>query len=374
MYTRRRKMGVMARLFSPLDLRALSLSNRVQVSPMCQYSAVDGCMGDWHLMHLGSLALSGAGLLVIEATAVVPEGRITGACLGLHTDAQAEALARVRAFCRTHSPIAVGVQLAHAGRKASAQRPWDGGRPVTPSDGGWDVVGPSAVPYTSGWPTPRELSRDDLREVREAFVAATRRADAAGIDLLEVHAAHGYLLSTFLSPFSNLRTDEYGGPRDHRMRFPLEVFEAMRRAWPAHKPMGVRIHGSDWVEGGWTVDDAAAFAGALKTLGCDYVTVSSGGVISKAPITAGPGYQVPLAAAVRRATGITTCAVGLITSGTQAEAILEEESADQVAIARAMLFNPHWAWQAAADLGADWVAPPQYERATLRMWPGARRA
>jgi len=366
-------MWGMSRLFSPLDLRALTLANRVQVSPMCQYSAVDGGMGDWHLMHLGSLALSGAGVLMVEATAVVPEGRITNACLGLHTDAQAEALARVRAFCRSHSPIAVGVQLAHAGRKASAQCPWDGGRPVPPGEGGWAVVGPSAVPYTSGWPTPRELSHAELHEVREAFVAATHRADAAGIDLIEVHAAHGYLLSTFLSPFSNLRTDEYGGSREHRMRFPLEVFEAMRRAWPAHKPMGVRIHGSDWVEGGWTVDDAAAFAGALKALGCDYVTVSSGGVISKAPITAGPGYQVPLAAAVRRATGITTCAVGLITTGPQAEAILADESADQVAIARAMLFNPHWAWQAAAALGVDWVAPPQYERATPQMWPGARR-
>lgn len=367
-------MWGMARLFSPLDLRALSLSNRVQVSPMCQYSAVDGGMGDWHLMHLGSLALSGAGLLMVEATAVVPEGRITGTCLGLYTDAQTAALARVRAFCRQHSPIAVGVQLAHAGRKASAQPPWDGGRPVSGAEGGWEVVGPSAVPYTTGWPTPRELSLDELREIRDAFVAATRRADSAGIDLIEVHAAHGYLLSTFLSPFSNLRTDQYGGPRDHRMRFPLEVFEAIRRVWPTHKPMGVRIHGSDWVEGGWTVDDAVAFAGALKALGCDYVTVSSGGVISKAPITAGPGYQVPLAAAVRRGTGITTCAVGLITSGAQAEAILADGAADQVAIARAMLFNPHWAWQAAADLGADWVVPPQYERATPRMWPGARRA
>jgi 2,4-dienoyl-CoA reductase-like NADH-dependent reductase (Old Yellow Enzyme family) len=367
-------MWGMARLFAPLDLRSLTLSNRIQVSPMCQYSAVDGAAGDWHLMHLGSLALSGAGLLVIEATAVVPEGRITPHCLELSTDVQAEALAHVRRFCGAHAPIAVGVQLAHAGRKASAQRPWDGGRPVSPADGGWEVIGPSAVPYTSGWPTPREMSRDDLRDVREAFVAATRRADAAGIDLVEVHAAHGYLLSTFLSPFSNVRTDEYGGSRANRMRFPLEVFEAMRRAWPTHKPMGVRIHGSDWVEGGWTVDDAAAFAGALKALGCDYVTVSSGGVISKAPITAGPGYQVPLAAAVRRATGMPTCAVGLITTGAQAEAILAEGSADQVAIARAMLFNPHWAWQAAADLGADYVTPPQYERATPRMWPGARRA
>jgi NADPH2 dehydrogenase len=363
----------MSALFSPLALRELTLANRIQISPMCQYSAQDGSMTDWHLMHLGSLALSGAGLMVIEATHVTRDGRITHGCCGLYSDENEYALARVLRFCRAHSDIAIGIQLGHAGRKASSDRPWQGRGALAPDAAPWPTVAPSAVPMAEGWHTPREASLDDLRTIREAFVQATLRADRLGIDLIELHSAHGYLLSTFLSPLSNRRTDAYGGGQENRMRFALETFAAMRAAWPAHKPMGVRIHGSDWVEDGWNVDDAVAYAAALKRLGCDYVTVSSGGVSASAKIPVSPGYQVPLAEAVRRETGITTCAVGMINEARQAEAIIVEGRADQVALARPLLFNPHWPWAAALELGAEVRSPPQYERGSAKFWPGAVR-
>ncbi len=360
----------MSLLFSPLRLRALELPNRIQVSPMCQYSAVDGSMTDWHLMHYGSLALSGAGLLVIEATHVSAQGRITHGCSGLYSDDNAAALARVLGFCRVHSAMPIGIQLGHAGRKASSERPWEGRGSLNEGADPWPVVAASDLPFAQGWPVPAVLDRDALRSIREAFVHATERAAALGIDLIELHSAHGYLLSTFLSPLSNRRTDEYGGSRANRMRFPLEIFAAMRAAWPAERPMGVRIHGSDWTDNGWGVDDAVAYAGALQALGCDYVTVSSGGVASAAHIPVGPGYQVALAEAVRRATGIVTCAVGMITGAAQAEAVLVDGRADQIALARAMLFNPHWPWAAAAALGAPISMPAQYARAGAATWHG----
>jgi 2,4-dienoyl-CoA reductase-like NADH-dependent reductase (Old Yellow Enzyme family) len=361
----------MSMLFSPLQLRELTLVNRIQVSPMCQYSAVDGSMTAWHLMHYGSLALSGAGLLVIEATHVAPDARITHGCSGLYNDDNEAALARVLRFCREHSGIAIGLQLAHAGRKASSERPWEGRGTLAADARPWPVVGASPLPFSRGWPVPHELARAELRAIRDAFVHSTERAARLGIDLIELHSAHGYLLSTFLSPLSNRRTDEYGGSLENRMRFPLETFVAMRAAWPAERPMGVRIHGTDWVDGGWTVDDAVAYASALKGLGCDYVTASSGGVASDAQVPVAPGYQVPLAEAVRRHAGIVTCAVGMITGARQAESIIADGRADQVALARGMLFNPHWPWAAAAELGASVAAPPQYDRASARLWPGA---
>jgi len=361
----------MSTLFTPLELRSLRLPNRIQISPMCQYSASDGCMGDWHLMHLGTLALSGAGLLVIEATHVSREGRITHGCCGLYDDANERALDRVLRFVRAHSSMPIGLQLGHAGRKASSARPWQGRAALGPGEDPWPTLAPSPIAFGEGWPVPREATPEALAAVREAFVEATRRAARLGVDLIEVHAAHGYLLSTFLSPLSNRRDDCWGGDRDSRMRFPLEVFAAMRAAWPVERPMGVRIHGADWVDGGWTIDDAIAFAGALKELGCDYVTVSSGGVSPQAHIPVAPGYQVPLAAAVRKATGLTTCAVGMIARAQQAEDILRAGEADQVAIARALLFNPRWPWQAALELGERIASAPQYERASAPLWPGA---
>lgn len=361
----------MSLLFSPLALRGLELPNRIQISPMCQYSAHDGCLDDWHLMHLGTLALSGAGLLVIEATHVSREGRITHGCSGLYDDANERALDRVLRFVRAHSSMPIGLQLGHAGRKASSARPWQGRAALGPAEDPWSTLAPSALPFGEGWPVPREASAAELVAVREAFVESTRRAARLGLDLIEVHAAHGYLLSTFLSPLANQRSDGYGGSRESRMRFPLEVFAAMRTAWPSERPMGVRIHGADWVDGGWDVDDAIAFAGALRELGCDYVTVSSGGVSPRARIPVQPGYQVPLASAVRKATGLPTCAVGMIVRPAQAEEILCAGHADQVALARALLFNPRWPWQAALELGERLPSVPQYERASEALWPGA---
>lgn len=352
-------------LFSPIRLRGLELANRITVSPMCQYSADgEGSATDWHLAHLGQLALSGAGLLITEATAVEPRGRISKYCLGLWSDANEAALARVIGFCRRYGSAGLGIQLAHAGRKGSAHTPWEGGAPLAAGEGAWPTVGPSPLAYDAGWPAPAEATPGDLEAIKAAFVAATGRAARIGFDLIEMHAAHGYLVNQFLSPLSNRRGDRYGGDLEGRMRYPLELFAAIRAAWPAERPLGVRVPGSDWVEGGWTVADCVAFCAALKELGADYVVVTSGGLSPAQKVEIGPGYQVPFAEEVRRQTGLVTMTVGMIREPARAEAVLAEGRADMVALARGFLANPRWPWQAAAELGEPAPAcPPQYLRA-----------
>jgi 2,4-dienoyl-CoA reductase-like NADH-dependent reductase (Old Yellow Enzyme family) len=353
----------MSRLFESVSLGSLVLPNRIIVAPMCQYSASNGTAGDWHMIHLGSLALSGAGLLIIEATAVTPEGRISPSDLGLYSDANEAALARVLAAIRANSPIAVAIQLAHAGRKASTRVPWEGGAPIPPDDpGGWQSVAPSAVPFASGDPPPAALDEVGMTHIRLAFAGAARRAARLGLNGLEIHAAHGYLLHEFLSPLSNRREDRYGGSLENRMRFPLEIFDTVRAAFPADRPVWVRISATDWVPGGWDLEESVVLARALELRGCAAIHVSSGGSSPEQSIPLGPGYQVPLAERIRRDVTIPVIAVGLITEPEQAEAIVVEGQADAVALARAMLYDPHWPWHAAARLGAQVVAPKQYER------------
>jgi 2,4-dienoyl-CoA reductase-like NADH-dependent reductase (Old Yellow Enzyme family) len=352
----------MSALFSPLQLRGLALPNRIMVAPMCQYSAENGEANDWHFVHIGSLALSGAAMFCIEATHVEAIGRITPGCLGLWNDATEAALKPIMASVRKRSKIAVAMQLAHAGRKASSHTPWDGGQLIPPSEGGWQTVAPSALPHKETEPAPLALDAAGLARVREAFVAATKRADRLGIDALELHCAHGYLLHQFLSPISNKRTDQYGGDLKNRMRFPLEVFDAVRAGFPANKPVGVKISATDWVEGGWDLAQSIEFAKVLKTRGVDWIDASSGGVSPLQKIPLVPGYQVPFAQAIREATSVTTMAVGLITEAKQAEVIVASGKADMVALARGMLYDPRWGWHAAAELGGHVEAPPQYWR------------
>lgn len=353
-------------LFSPFTLRTLTLPNRIVISPMCQYSAVDGRAQPWHLMHLGQLALSGAGMLCIEATAVEAEGRITPGDLGLYDEACEAALAGVLAAIRRYAQMPISIQLAHAGRKASSREPWNGGQQIPVAEGGWLAHAPSAVPIKEGEVAPLALDDAGMRRIRDAFVATAARAARLGLDGIEVHAAHGYLLHEFLSPISNQRTDNYGGALENRMRFPLEVFDAVRTAFTKDKPVGVRLSATDWIDGGWDIDQTIAFVQALQARGVDWVDVSSGGISPAQKITLGPGYQVPFAQAVRRATGVTTMAVGLITTPRQAEAVLAEGQADLVALARGMIFDPRWPWHAAAELGAQVIAPPQYWRSPPR--------
>ncbi|MCI3951641.1 MAG: nemA [Burkholderiales bacterium] len=356
------------KLFTPFSIGSLELENRITVSPMCQYSAIDGSMNDWHLMHLGTLALSGASMLVIEATGVTPEGRITPNCTGLYSDDNEAAMARVVEFVRSISPIRLGIQLAHAGRKASAQRPWEGRGALDPKDpNAWQTVAPSPVPLAPGWPAPQALDRAGMDAVKNAFVQAAQRAARLGLDFIEVHSTHGYLLSEFLSPLANRRNDECGGTLENRMCFPLEVVRALRAAW--RKPLGAKISGSDFAPGGWTPDDAVAYARELKKLGCDYATVSGGGVVLDAKVPISPGYQVPFAERVKRETGIVTGAVGLISDPQQAEDIVSAGKADFVSLARAMLFNPRWPQHAAVTLGGNAKYPPQYERCAPKAWP-----
>ena len=363
-------------LFQPINLRELRLPNRIMVSPMCQYSATDGNANDWHLIHLGQLALGGAGLLCIEASAVEAIGRITPNCLGLYSDDNEAALRGLIFALRRHSGMPLAIQLAHAGRKGSSHTPWDGGKLIEPQAGGWEPIAPSALPFSPSEAPPREMTAADLERVREAFVQAARRAAALGIDAVELHAAHGYLLHEFLSPLSNRRGDRYGGSLANRMRFPLEVFAAVRGVWPEAKPLGVRISASDWVDGGWDLPQSIEFAQRLKAAGCDWIDASSGGLAPEQKIALGPGYQVPFAEAIRKEAGITTMAVGMITEPRQAEDIVAAGRADMVALARGMLFNPHWAWRAAAELGGEVIAPKQYWRAPPRgaeaIFRGAR--
>ena len=360
-----------SQLFTPVQMGKRTLSNRITVAPMCQYSAVDGSMGNWHLMHLGSLAISGASMLVMEATGVTPEGRITPYCPGLYSDANEAAMRRVVDFVRSISPVMLGVQLAHAGRKGSSQRPWQGHGPLRADEGAWTTLAPSTVPLAPGWPAPHAMSKTDMAALKQAFVQAAQRAARIGLDFIELHSTHGYLLSEFLSPLANRRIDEYGGSLENRMRFPLEVFRAIRDVFPADRPVGAKISGSDFVEGGFTPDDAVAYARALKREVCAYVTVSGGGVVLDAKIPVGPGYQVPFAERVKKETGIVTGAVGMITDPQQAEAIIANGQADFISLARAMLFNPRWPQHAAVALGVEVPYPPQYERAAPKAWrPG----
>ncbi|MBB5372740.1 NADH:flavin oxidoreductase/NADH oxidase [Acidocella aromatica] len=351
------------KLFEPLSVGNLQLINRIVIAPMCQYSAVDGCMSDWHLIHLGQLAQSGAALLTIEATAVVPEGRISYADVGLWDDATEAAMARTLASIRRWSNMPIAVQLAHAGRKASTDLPWLGGAQIAPTHkNGWQTTAPSALPFAEGENAPTALDRGEMDRIRDAFAKAARRAGRLGLDAVQIHAAHGYLLHQFLSPLSNRREDEYGGSLENRMRFPLEVFDAVRAAFPAAHPVAVRVSGTDWVEGGWDTQQTIAFAQALEARGCTAIHVSSGGLDPRQQIPVGPSYQVPLARAVKQAVSMPVVAVGLITDYNQAEAIIGTGDADMIALARTILYDPRWPWHAAAHLGARVKAPSQYLR------------
>ena len=357
------------KLFEPFRAGNLRLANRIVIAPMCQYSAVDGCMTDWHVIHLGHLALSGAALLTIEATAVEPVGRISYADVGLWDEATEAAMARVLASVRRHSDMPIAIQLAHAGRKASTEVPWKGGAQIpATAPGGWLTVAPSALPFAPGQSAPQALEREGLARVRDAFAAAAVRAARLGLDAIQLHGAHGYLLHQFLSPLSNRREDEYGGSLQNRMRFPLEVFDAVRQTFPAQKPVAMRVSGTDWVKGGWDIEQTVAFARALEAHGCDVIHVSSGGLDPRQDLPLGPSYQVPLARAVKQATKMPVVAVGLITDYEQAEAIIGTGDADFVALARGMLYDPRWPWHAAAHLGGHVRAPEQYLRSQPRQY------
>jgi 2,4-dienoyl-CoA reductase-like NADH-dependent reductase (Old Yellow Enzyme family) len=356
-------------LFTPVKLGKLELANRIVIAPMCQYSAANGCMNDWHLVHLGHLALSGAALLTIEATAVLPEGRITYADVGLYDDASEAAMRRTLDAIRHCSGVPVGIQLSHAGRKASTEVPWKKPNQFPPgSPLGWQTEAPSGIPYSDGQHAPVALDAGGLRRIREAFVAATYRANRLGIDLIQLHVGHGYLLHQFISPLSNRREDEYGGSLENRMRFPLEVLQAVREAFPANKPVTVRISATDWVDGGWNIEETVAFAEAAEKLGCDAIHVTSGGLHPAQQIPVGPNYQVPLARTVKTAVKIPVVAVGLITGFEQAEAIVGTGDADLVAIARTILYDPRWPWHAAAELGGRVRAPKPYLRSQPRRF------
>ncbi len=352
----------MSRLFSPLKLRELVFKNRIFVSPMCQYSSVDGMPSDWHLVHLGSRAVGGAALVMVEATAVSPEGRISPDDSGIWSDAHAEAFRRITAFIREQGAVA-GIQLAHAGRKASTDRPWNGGGPLGPDKRGWQPVAPSPVPFAAGHPVPREVSKADIERIGQEFVDAARRSKAAGFQVIEIHMAHGYLLHEFLSPISNLRKDEYGGSLENRMRFPLDVARAVREVWPKDLPVFVRISATDWVEGGWDLPQSIEFTKKLRDIGIDLIDCSSGGTVYNAVVPMGPGYQTPFATAIRKEVGIATGTVGFITEPAQAEQIIANELADAVVLARELLRNPYWPLHAAKALGVKPPWPAQYLRA-----------
>ncbi len=367
----------MSPLFTPLHLGPLALANRIVIAPMCQYSADEGSATDWHRIHLGSLALSGAGLLIIEATAVEARGRITWGDLGLWNDANEAALADVLAGVRRYSKMPIGIQLAHAGRKASCALPWEGGHALAPDQApkGWQTVAPSALSFHEGDPAPHALELPEIADIVDAFAAAAKRAHRLGLELIEIHAAHGYLLHEFLSPLSNHRSDAYGGSLENRMRLALEVFDAVRAAVPAPVAVGMRISASDWVEGGWDLAQSCELAKTLEARGGQFIHVSSGGNSTQQQIPAEPGYQVPFADGIRKAvSGMPVIAVGLITEPRQAEAIIESGQADAIALARAILYQPHWPWQAAAELGASVIAPPQYLRSEPRGHKGLLHA
>jgi 2,4-dienoyl-CoA reductase-like NADH-dependent reductase (Old Yellow Enzyme family) len=357
-------------VFTPLQLRGLTLPNRVVIAPMCQYSAEEGRATDWHLIHLGQLAQSGSGMLIIEATGVEPRGRITHGCTGLYDDETEAAMARVIHAAKKYGNTPIAIQLGHAGRKASAHAPQAGGKSLGPDEGAWETLAPSAIPFGNDWHRPREMDRALMDEVIAAFVQATERSERIGFDAIELHGAHGYLLSEFLSPIANRRDDEYGGSIENRMRFPLEVFDACRAAWPDDKPAGIRFNGSDWDDAGLQLEDAITFAKALKEHGCDFFDISGGGNSMMRP-EVGPAYQAPFAAAIKKATGVPTMAVGMIRDPHLAEQLIDEGQCDMVALARGVLYEPRWTWRAAYELGGEAAYPEQYQRGNPLLWPQA---
>ena len=361
-----------SQLFTPISLRGLTLTNRIVIPPLCQYSSDNGSATDWHMQHLPGFAISGAGLVVFEMTNVEPIGRITPYCAGLWSDENERALARVIASCRKYGQAKLGIQIAHAGRKASTAEPWKGGKFLPPDQGGWQTIAPSAIAFGENYGTPRAMVREDFERVLDGFVNATRRAARLGFDSCEMHGAHGYLLSSFFSPLSNRREDDYGGSIENRMRFPLQVFRAMREVWPADKPLGVRLSCVDWVEGGTTIEDTLIFAKALKAAGCDFICCSSGGIVAAVPPLIRANYQVQFAERIRREVGIPTRAVGMIFTARQADAIITKGEADMVAIGRGYIDDPRWAWHAGDELGVMASFAPQVDRARNANWVKAK--
>jgi 2,4-dienoyl-CoA reductase-like NADH-dependent reductase (Old Yellow Enzyme family) len=358
----------MPHLFDALPIRSLTLANRIIVSPMCQYSSVDGFANDWHVVHLGSRAVGGAALVMTEATAVTPDGRISPQDLGIYDDGHAPGLARIVHFVHPQRALA-GIQLAHAGRKGSTRRPWEPPGTVTPANGGWQPVGPTGEPFTDNYPVPRPLRVDEIPGVVAAFRTAAQRALGAGFDVVEIHAAHGYLIHEFYSPLVNTRTDDYGGSYDNRVRLCLEVVDAVRGVWPERLPVFVRISATDWKDGGWDLEQSVELARRLRDRGVDLVDCSSGGAVHDQQITVGPGYQVPFAERIRRDAGVATGAVGMITQAAQADAIIRGGQADVVLLARELLRDPYWPLHAADQLGHEVPWPPQYLRAAHRTTP-----
>ena len=357
-----------AALFNPLRLRGIELPNRIVVSPMCQYMAQDGSANDWHLMHLGQFAMGAAGLVITEATHVSAVGRISHRCLGLYSDDNEAQLKRVIDFCRRHGVAKLGIQLAHSGRKGSVHTPAEGGKPLASHENPWKTIAPSALPFAPDWHVPEALTKSGLVQVRGQFAEAAQRAARIGFDVAELHVGHGYLLHEFLSPISNRRDDEYGGSTANRMRFPLEVFEAVRAVWPQDRALGVRVSATDWIEGGWTPEETVSFARALKALGCDFLDVTSGQLDPRQKIPLAPGYNVPFAEKVKRETGMTVMTVGMISRPRHAEDIVAGGQADLVAIARGMMDDPRWAWHAARELGAEAPYAPNYQRCHPSQW------
>jgi 2,4-dienoyl-CoA reductase-like NADH-dependent reductase (Old Yellow Enzyme family) len=355
-------------LFTPITLNKVELSNRIVVSPMCQYMANHGSANDWHLMHYGQFSMGAGALLIFEATHVAPEGRISHRCLGLYSDDNETALKRVVDFCRSFGVAKLGVQLAHAGRKGSAHTPFEGGKPLGPDENSWTTLGPSALPFAPGWPAPRAMSADDLGNVKQQFVEAAVRAARIGFDAVELHAGHGYLLHEFVSPISNQRDDEYGGSLENRMRFPLEVFEAVREALPGTMACGARITGNDWIDGGISADEMVLFASELKSRGCDFVDVTSGQIDPRQKIPFAPGYNVEFARRAKQEAGITAMSVGMITRAQQAERIVAAGDADMVALARGAMDDPRWVWHAARELGVETTYPRNYQRCNPSVW------
>ncbi len=359
------------KLFTPIQIGGVTLPNRVVISPMCQYSADDGSATDWHLAHFGSMACSGAGLFVVEKTNVAREGRITHGCTGLYSDHNEAAMARAVQVYRGITKNPIGIQIGHAGRKASSAPPWQGGKPLGPAESPWHTVGPSPIPFGEGWHTPRELEVSEIKKLVDQFAAATLRAKRIGFDVVELHSAHGYLIHQFLSPLSNQRKDEYG---KDRMKFPLEVARAVRDVWPKDRGLGARINASDWAAGGFQPDDAVAYARELQRVGFDFLCVSSGATVSHARIPVAPGYQVPFADKIKKEVSMKIRAVGMIADADQAEGILAAGQADMIAMARAILDNPRWVWHAAEHFGVKIDYPPQYARSRSDVWPGAALA